>query len=92
MSVILEHLTQVSDKETPVHGRPEGHEVRDGGAGDEDVLVGGGGQLVGVGVLLVGHAGAERLHLLSPPAGLKRNTSRHLPLQISGENIPRISH
>ena len=37
--MVLEDLTEVSDEKTPIHGGAEGHELCDGGAGDEDVAV-----------------------------------------------------
>ena len=55
--MILEDLTQMSDKKTPIHGGPEGHKVRDGGAGNEDVAV------------LVGRVGA--LDVAAGPRGLR---------------------
>ena len=70
--MVLEDLTEVSDEKTPVHGGAEGHELCDGGAGDEDVAV-----LVSrVGALLVapearGVRGVGGLQLLPTSAGLE---------------------
>ena len=55
--MILEDLAEVADKETPIHGGAEGHKVRDGGAGDEDVAV------------LVGRVGAPLVPTV--PRGLR---------------------
>ena len=77
LGVILEDLTQMSDKKTSIHGGPEGHKVCDGGAGNEDVAV-----LVGrVGVPLVpagprGLRGGRGLQLLPAPAGLQRENCK----------------
>ena len=72
--MILEDLTEMSDKETPIHGGPEGHKVCDGGAGNEDVVV----SCRGVGALEVpagprGLRGVGGLQLLPPSAGLNRD-------------------
>ena len=79
--MILEDLAEVTDKETTIHGGAEGHKVRDGGAGDEDVAV-----LVGrVGAPLVpagprGLKGVGGLQLLPTSAGLQRGRN--------GDNVP----
>ena len=77
LGVVLEDLAEMSDEKAPVHRGAEGHKVRDGGAGNEDVAV-----LVGrVGVPLVpadprGLRGGRGLQLLPAPAGLQRENCK----------------
>ena len=76
LGVVLEDLTEVSDEKTPIHGGAEGHEIRDGGTGNEDVAV-----LVGrVGTLLVapgprGVRGVRGLQILPTSAGLENGVA-----------------